>query len=406
MLADSDTLQSLSALSDQCVKCGLCLPACPSYALFSSESDSPRGRIALIQGLVRGDLADNDASVQLHLDRCLSCGACETACPSGVRFLSLLDQTKAAFALKRFPLWRLNLFSNASAVKTLFKIRRFIPNAGVSLLPQRLGRCLAYKAPDKLPNLTTKAVNSGNIKGRIAIFSGCVGKSIDENAMQAFSDLLATLNYDVFSPATQTCCGAMHLHEGYAEQATNLLQTNLQAFNAEKPDAIVYFASGCGAHLSQYAEQFNSPVVEATAFISSVLSGEAFNDIPPPAEKVAIHSPCTLRNQTHYWPDMLALVKRFAAEQLLELPDNALCCGSAGLHMLKRPHEADRLLSGKLDALDTLQPDILLTANTGCNMHFQAGITGRKLNVKVMHPIQWLAKHILDHKALQTEPSS
>jgi len=388
-LVSDSTLTDLYALTDQCVKCGLCLSTCPTYRLQSNEADSPRGRLALIQALVNQQIQASDKKLRQHLDECLGCGNCETACPSGVEVIDLLDQTKKLFALSPVPKWQINLFASGKLFATASNVAKIIPQSFGNLLPGILQESFKQKS-NALGKIELTSAPA-KIKGRVGVFTGCIGKAVDTNAINLTSQLLINNDYEVVVPKEQGCCGAMHQHEGYLTDADSLLSNNLTAFNSLKLDAIIYFASGCGAQLQKRLKQFKAPVLEATEFLASVSLPEVD---PAGSEKIVIHSPCTLRNHGNSWPVMLELVRKLAGQNLIELPDNHLCCGSAGLHMLKHPHKAMAHIQPKLASLKEITPDVLLTANTGCALHFKNAIRDSGLDVTVMHPAEWIARKI------------
>lgn len=383
-------LTDLYALTDQCVKCGLCLSTCPTYLLQPNEADSPRGRLALIQALVNQQVQADDKKLRQHLDECLGCGNCETACPSGVAVIDLLDQAKNLFALSPVSKWQIDLFASGKLLATASNVAKIIPQSFGSLLPGILQESFKQKsnALGKI-ELTSAPAKS---KSRVGVFTGCIGKAVDANAINLTSQLLVNNGYEVVVPKEQGCCGAMHQHEGYLTDADSLLSRNLKAFNSLKLDAIIYFASGCGAQLQKRLKQFNVPVLEVTEFLASVSLPEVE---PAGSEKIVIHSPCTLRNHGNSWPVMLELVRKLAGHNLIELPDNHLCCGSAGLHMLKHPHKAMAYMQPKLASLKEIKPDVLLTANTGCALHFKNAIRDSGLDIHVMHPSEWVSKRLL-----------
>ncbi len=389
-LNSQQTEKALLALTDQCVKCGLCLSTCPTYRLKINEADSPRGRVSLIQGLLHKQINPSDKKLQQHIDGCLSCGNCESACPSAVRFIDLLDQAKSCYPLSSIPRWQLSLLSSSRLLTLAINAARYIPRSFSSLLPGLAGQLLKNKParimPVKQPHKPVTPV-----KNRIGVFTGCVGRVVDSDAINLTCQLLAKLGHEVIIPATQNCCGAMHQHEGYLQDADNLSDNNIRVFKQEKLDAIIYFASGCAAQLLKSRQQFSAPLMEASAYLATL----KLPAVDKPAHKIAIHSPCTLKNQTDAWPVMIELVKKFAGNQLVELPENQICCGSAGLHLLKHPHTANQLMQPKLEALEQLKPDILLTANTGCALHFRNTIRDAGLNIRIMHPAEWVSEQLL-----------
>lgn len=397
MTAPDSAIKSLLADCDQCVKCGLCLPVCPTYNYYKSESDSPRGRISLIQGLARGDVDSSDPSVIEHLDRCLGCAACESACPSGVAYLQILDSSKAMFKIRQFPKWQLDILSNPSSIRKAIKLGGLIPASLHNLLPDRYTSLL--KLSPNTPDATISAPHISAIpqnRERIALFSGCAGSLFDRAAINALTRLLQALDFDVVETPEGTCCGALHLHEGYQQEAENIRHNSINLIQDLKANRLIYFASACAAPLKAMSSP-GIPMTEATAFLSEL--AEPY-DFVKPAGPVAVHTPCTLLNQSQDWPAMKTILKKVAGEQLIELPGNAVCCGSAGLHMVKHPDTARALLSPKLDALQKIMPEVLLTSNTGCAIHFRAGIAEQNLPVKVMHPAEWISLQILEQMSL------
>jgi len=384
--------QTLLNLTDQCVKCGLCLSSCPTYQVYNNEADSPRGRITLIQGLLNGDITANDSSLKKHLDQCLSCGNCETACPSGVKYSFVFDNVKSQFKLRTLPKWQLNFLSSPLSFRVGMSLAQFIPRSFSAVTPGFFGKLLRNK-PSQSYAIEKNNKNTGT-KGKIGIFTGCVGKTTDAKAINQTVELLEHFGYSVDFLSNQTCCGAMHQHEGYTDQSESLQNNNIATFNNEKIDHLIYFASGCGAQLLAYQDKINVPISDATQFIASILP-ESFT-YPSSQQKVVLHAPCTQRNKTNSWADTLNLLKKISGEHLIELPDNHLCCGSAGLHVLKYPEIASTMLSPKISALHEIKPTVLLTSNTGCALHFKRAIDEEHLDIEVMHPAEWVSGLILN----------
>ena len=385
----SSEYANLLRKADLCVKCGQCLSSCPTYLLQGNEVESPRGRISLIQGLFKGTLDESDPALRGHLDHCLGCGNCESSCPSGVDYLNLLDQARATKKLGAVPAWQLQFFSQRRLLKASVTSSQFLPKSALKLLPDILFQAQLSKPAGKPEFVDFGRFPTKEPVGRVALFVGCVGSLIDASAINLTRQLLVHFGYEVIIPETQTCCGALHRHEGYAGKADGYLHQNLDCFNGLELHQVLYFASGCGAQLHQFEKKFTAPIMEVTAFMAGIKAIETFR--VNNTDKIVLHSPCSLRYQTQAWPKMRQLLQSMLGDQLTELPENDLCCGSAGLHQLKYPDIASSLLKPKLDALASLTPDILLTANTGCAMHFAKGIEKSSLPVKVMHPAEWIA---------------
>ena len=401
-------------IADRCVKCGLCLPHCPTYQLHRNEADSPRGRIALIEGLLRQELP-HDERLRSHLDGCLGCRACESVCPSGVAYGRLLDAAQAELAPQRprQPWRRLT-----DVVRRPFLRRARVRRLSARLLSAYqatgmhrwiwrlhlarvvgLGRAAELLAPVGIPlRRTTETTETSGNKSDVTLFTGCFAELFDQQTHAASLRLLRRLGLKVAIAPTQVCCGAIDLHSGNAPAAAELAAANIGAFAAYPATPIITTASGCGLQLAEYgqyaqshegAEDFAARVHD----ISDWLATEAVWDATrwqPLAKRVVLHTPCTLR---HIWQKAAfpaRLLQMIPELELIDLPDAGQCCGAAGTHMLTHPEQADRLLASSLEAIERIQPDILCTSNTGCALHFRAGLRRAGLAIPVMHPVMLL----------------
>jgi len=377
--------------ADHCVKCGLCLPVCPTYRLAVLEAESPRGRIALIQGLLQGGLA-RAPSLERHLDSCLGCRACEAACPSGVHYGALIDGARtrlrrprgigrrALLALASRPRW----FAGASALARALGLRRL-----AGWLPDPLGRWLGFVAPAPAPApRTLSAAPRGASRGRVGIFLGCVAREADAAVHRSAARLLAALGYGVVCPADQGCCGAMHLHAGLPEQAARLAETNGRAFTGLGLEAILVTATGCGAVLREHG-----PGVAAVDLLGFLARAD-WSGLEAHADpvRVAVHLPCSARDAGLAVADVLGLLARIPGVEAMPIDPGLGCCGAAGTYMLHHAATADALRQGVLDAVAATGAKVLVTANTGCAMHLRAGLAARGLRVRVAHPVELLAE--------------
>ncbi|MBT8438196.1 MAG: (Fe-S)-binding protein [Gammaproteobacteria bacterium] len=387
--------QELLQFADQCVKCGQCLAVCPTYNLYQNEAESPRGRISLIQGLMHGHLDSTDKTTLLHLDHCLYCGNCESACPSGVNYIKLLDRSKQLYPVNAIASWQLDLLTNKKLFTPGRAASRFLPQRLKNHVPAIFQQALSLSTP-KVKPVTYKAASATSDRKKIGIFTGCIGHQIDSKAINLTARLLDYCGLEAVIPRTQSCCGAIYQHEGHSDKAERLLQKNQQVFYHEDVEKVIFFASGCGTWLKQ--GDFSMPVIEATRFIASLDEVARFR--ASIEGKIAIHRPCSLDSSGKGWDIMLQLIQAIAGEQLVELPGNDSCCGSAGLHFLKHPQAARQLLAPKLQSLMDIAPRKLLTANTGCTLHFYNGIEERGLDIEVMHPAEWVSGLLLQGKDL------
>lgn len=411
---ESTTLQ----LADRCVMCGLCIPHCPTYRLSQTENESPRGRISLIQGLLKGQL-QADAALLKHLDSCLLCRACESKCPSGVPYGQLMDSVRLQLTTEKrasIP-WtsRLLLRLFAAGPGTLARLQagiylykwlrlhlllKYLGYFGLSGL-KRLHRLLPAKleAPAR-PITLYPADTKVAVRGKVSLFTGCASRLFDQETQRASLFLLNRLGYVVSVPETQVCCGALHQHQGQQAQGHRLAVQNIAAFAHSRSEQILAIASGCSSHLASYptkvAEQqynFAAQVEDITTFLARA-SWPAAYTFAPIEGKVLVHEACLQRNVLKQGPASYELLARIPGLMLEPLQGNEFCCGAAGSQMLSQPAQADQLLAPKLDAANRQQGTILVTTNIGCALHIQAGLRERGQLIEVMHPVTLLARQL------------
>ncbi len=411
----------LLAQADLCVKCGLCLPRCPTYGLSRVEGESPRGRIALAQGLAGGDLPLSPRLAE-HLDSCLACRACEAACPAGVPYGQIIDGARAILAERRPPgrlrrwllgaaargpvarpaWWRiavaaLRAYGGAGLRPTLDRLLgRFVP---------RLARLARY-VPPLPPGLEWRPYYppQGEARGEVDLFLGCVARDVDRTTLEASIRVLTRLGLGVRVPSGQGCCGAIHLHGGDEGEALALARRNLQAF-AGTAGPVVVTASGCAATLLEYerlpgldgetataAARFARRVIDVSDLIAG-LTWPADVTVEALRVRVAVHVPCSLRNVVRRGDAPFRLLARVPGLVAVPLPDNDRCCGSAGTYMVTRPAVADRLRDEKLEGLARDPAPLVATANVGCALHLAAGLAGPE-GVEVVHPVVILDRQL------------
>lgn len=395
--------------ADRCVKCGLCLPHCPTYRQILDEGESPRGRIALIQGWVSGRL-DESAKLQGHLDRCLACRACESACPSAVRYGLLIDGVRALHYRNLPPLQRalraaaLELLTRRTPLRLAAGLLRLLGRKGVTRLARLGGLPALIRAAELTPTLARpirwrrRYPAATPAQGRVGLFTGCISRITDQAALLAAVRILNLLGREVVVPPQQGCCGAMHLHAGDPDTARRLALQNRQAFGEGGLEAVVGIASGCTAQLTEYPhlldkEGMPARVHDISAFIAELPWPEGLR-LRPLAKQVAVHEPCSLRNVLKAADGPYRLLRRIPDIELVALPGNERCCGAAGAYLLTQPAMADALGAEKLAALRENPPAILVTSNTGCALHLAAGIRASGLAIEVLHPVQLLERQL------------
>jgi glycolate oxidase iron-sulfur subunit len=391
----------LLADADLCGKCGLCLPHCPTYLDTQNEGDSPRGRIALVQGLVNGWI-EPTARVEAHLDGCLSCRRCEVVCPARVPYSRILDDgrarlVQAAPQRARFTRWLGAVLTSPLArgfvrlmlaINRVLRVSRLFRGRGslarlASFLPMRIER----SAP---------SVSAQNAGEPIALFHGCATDVFERGAIRAVQTLLNAAGYAVQTPAAQTCCGALHQHGGLPDIARQFAERNVTAFDGQA--RLATLTTGCAATLRDYAD-FG---VEGGAAFAGRVRDFADWLLPradrlhfrPLRARAALHTPCTASNVMKSDVALRALLARIPELEIVELDPTLRCCGAAGSHFLTHPSEADRLLEPKLEAARRIAPDFILSGNIGCSLHLAAGLSRSGSQLPVRHPAQLLAAQL------------
>lgn len=388
----------LLAEADRCVKCGLCLPHCPTFRLAAIESESPRGRIALIQGLLQGGLARSEG-LERHLDHCLGCRACEAACPSGVRYGELIDGARAHLSRPRSLARRavLGVLSRSWLVGPLVRAARGVRLRRLAgVLPDPLGRWLRLlpAAAEPLVEAAT-ADPAPTPTRRVGLFLGCVARDLEPGVHRAVRRLLPRLGYAAVAPPSQGCCGAMHLHAGLLTGAAQRAAVNARAFADERVDAIVSTATGCGAVLRDYGRHpalptaLPAPVVDLVAFLAGIdwPSDVTLRALP---RRVVVHLPCSARQAGVSAADVERLLSRIPEVRLSAIDPGVGCCGAAGTYLLHHPATAEALRATTLDAIRAAGAEMVVTLNIGCAMHLRAGLAEAGLDVPVLHPVELL----------------
>jgi len=409
-------------LFQECVHCGLCTASCPTYIETRNENDSPRGRIYLMRAVTDGRL-DLSPEVRSHLDLCLDCRACESACPSGVQYGRIIEPFKVAMersahasaSPKSSPLQRLilhHLFPYGSRVKAALAPARFFQRLGLldwtekvgltRLLPPTLRRLQAMLPPPpqgsssgRLPE-TLPAI--GPKRARVALFLGCVADAMFPETNAATARVLQQNGCEVVIPRSQVCCGAIHYHSGAEEPALGLARQNMQAFKPDDFDAIIVNAAGCGAMLKDYghllpeadhdlAQRFASKVRDISEFLIQL--GPIAPKHPLP-QKVTYHDACHLCHGQQVRSQPRQLLSMIPGLELLPLEESEICCGAAGTYNLTQPEMSQRLGRRKAEHLQSTGAATVATGNVGCILQIARQLKEAGSPMRVAHPVDLL----------------
>lgn len=382
----------IAELADQCVQCGLCLPACPTYALDRNEAESPRGRIAIAAALARG-AAEPTAELRAHLDHCLGCLSCQRACPAEVRYDELLVRTRALLGpAPRRPRRLLALLQRPRRLRVL---RRLGTALGAAHWSRALARRLPLHSPWRtalglLPGAPPRPLPRGDAAGaELALFPGCVASVEDAEAQQSAVTLLRAAGYRVHVlPAF--CCGAMDLHDGETAAAEQAARRVRQAWEASAATRLLSVTPGCLGTLRHALP--GVPVLDPLGLLAERAERLRFRPLP---QRVALHLPCTQANVARSETAMLQMLQRVPQLEVIPLPRPPNCCGAAGSHLLALPARAAQLREATLQPLAALAPARLLSSNIGCRLHLAAG--GDAVPWTTQHPLSLLAQQLEDH---------
>ena len=389
--------------ADRCVKCALCLPHCPTYRHSLDENESPRGRIALMQGIARGEL-EASGKATAHLERCLACRNCEPVCPAEVPYGRLIDAARhmvrdTAHRSRRERL-AATILGSPRGLGFLAGILRLWDRSGLRHLARALLfwwlaplRRLDQLLPSPMPARPRRRFHKAR-KDSIQLFLGCIAEELDPGVSTAIRDLLEAVGHDVVIPPGQACCGAPKQHGGDPEGAAMLARRNREAFDTRQP--ILASASGCTATLreapeiAEGMEGFAAAVTDATQFLDRELPGaEAFTPLPG---RAVFHAPCSQRNVLGATGAGPALAERIPQLEVRTLESRGQCCGAAGTYVLGQPALSQTLGEETAAQIEALQPDLVLTTNIGCKLQLRAALARRLPNCRVLHPAELLAQ--------------
>ncbi len=373
--------------ADLCVKCGLCAPHCPTYALSGMEPESPRGRIAIMSAIASGTIEATDTA-RKHLDHCLSCQACEAVCPAKVPYLSLLDAHRTDHPSR--PSGPERALAFAVSARLSRPALRLGLRLAVTIQPllRALSTALRWSSArewlNRLPRQRSGRLPRTHGRADVYIFAGCMGDLANAPAAKALLHCCTALGLQAHVLPAGLCCGALAQHRGQARAAAQQRQTLWATVDTSKP--LVLLDSACA---SQLRDSGWSQVEEACHFLNRQNWPQQHLTSDP--QRVLIHQPCSHRNGLRENDAARTLLARVAGLELHDIAD-PLCCGAAGTHMLQFPQRAARLRQSKLDSCQALQPETLVTTNIGCALHLAAGLHDSAPLTTVCHPVELIAR--------------
>jgi len=410
----------------QCMRCGLCLPACPTYAATKVERHSPRGRISLMRAIAE-DRLEPSLAFGREMYFCLGCLACMTVCPAGVNYAQLFERARAeaeasgllrspgrslvrAFALRWLfmDLNRLQLLGGFLRLCQELGLQALLRRSGLlKILPARL-RELEAMTPDIQPQFSAGLIAPvtparGPRNYRVAMLTGCAQDLIFSDINRDTVEVLVRNGCEVVTPPEQFCCGSLHAHNGELELARQLARKQIDQFAPDQFDAIISNAGGCGSHLKHYerlladdplyrerAALWDKKVKDIHEWLVGIGIRPPPNHAPP--QVVTYHESCHLAHGQKIVTQPRRLLAAIPNLKLAELPESSWCCGSAGIYNLVQPEMANQLLERKLNHIQSTGAAIVATANPGCLLQLINGAKQRGLNLRVVHPVTLLAE--------------
>ncbi len=413
MASSSESIIDSYTRTLDCVHCGLCLPNCPTHQVLGVEADSPRGRIYLMRALAEGRVEDPE-SIRPFLDRCLDCRACETACPSGVRYGEILEHTRAelerakpkgglAAWLTRNLLW--HVVARQRRLRFAFSLLRLAELLGLRwlatklrLMPKSMAELTppvppaAERTPLK-PGLHTPPAGTKLRNVRVALFTGCVMEPMFGHVNRATMEVLLANGFEVRVPAEQRCCGALLVHAGHPDRARLLAAENVAAFAED--DVVLNNSAGCGCALKEYdhllATDDGAAFAAKCRDICEFLAAEGLTATPAEQPlKVVYDDPCHLCHGQGVVNQPRELLQQVPGIDLIGANSSDDCCGSAGIYNLLQPALAQEIGQRKASNLAASEPDMIVTGNPGCMMQINSHMRRSGHLVPVRHPIELL----------------
>ncbi len=424
-----DTIHILNDdLIVKCMHCGLCLPTCPTYVLTGSEKSSPRGRIRLIKALAEGEISITNGFVD-EMNFCLDCQACETACPAGVKYGSLVESARDQISKRNIgsPITRVfkrlllqTLFDGPSRMAFVARLLRMSQVSGLDWLLKRTGllRILStrldqiqYLAPKISAIPSSKLLARLNLlpekkRFRVGFLTGCIMDVAFADVNLDTVELLVHHGCEVVVPPMQGCCGSLQAHNGDFETARRFARHNVKVFSDLNLDAIVMNSAGCGAFMKEYGSvlkdepEYAAPAADISRKVKDISEflieiGLRINGTfssPYEFKRVTYHDACHLVHSQKISEQPRRLIKSIPSIKYVELPESSWCCGSAGIYNITHYDTAMQLLDRKIENIKKVGPDIIVTGNPGCLVQLEYGLQREDMHVELLHLATFLRR--------------
>lgn len=418
----------------QCMHCGMCLPTCPTYDATKQERNSPRGRISLMRAIADKRLEPTKAFAE-EMQFCLGCLACETACPAGVDYTHLFETARAESEasgklntpLRRFlrALTLRYLFQKQSRLRFVGRLLWFYQFIGLQSLMRAIGipklfpewlRNAESKAPvvcsQFSPDLIAEKETPAQPRYRVGLLTGCVQDMVFSDINRDTADVLLANSCEVIAPHAQGCCGSLHAHNGDMEGSRAVARKLIDAFPLQELDAIITNAGGCGSHLKHYdrllgddpvyaerAKEWSHKLKDIHEWLVEIGLRPAQGNEKTPCQKTTYHESCHLCHGQKISRQPREVLRAIPGLELVELPESMWCCGSAGIYNLTQPEMAGKLLDRKIGHINSTGAGVVASANPGCSLHIQNGLSQRGCATTVKHPVSMLAEAYRNEKA-------
>lgn len=416
-----------------CMHCGLCLPTCPTYQITGLERSSPRGRIRLIKSVAEGEMSMTEGFVE-EMNFCLDCQACETACPAGVQYGSLVEAARAQIFIQRAESWTSRtlkrfflgwVFADQSRLKVLAILLRWYQRSGLAWFVAKSGILKLFSArlaatqglapiirstfsSETLPEILPPY---GERRFSVGMLTGCIMDVAYGDVNASTVEVLRKHGCEVVTPRGQACCGSLTAHNGDMDAARSMARNLLQLFSAAPLDYIILNSAGCGAFMKEYGHLFagepelaeraaalSSKCLDLTQFLARHGYRPTTTRIPARSRplRVTYHDACHLAHTQKVTQEPRSLLASIPGIEYVELPEASWCCGSAGIYNLVRYDDAKEFLERKLKNISAIRPDVIVTGNPGCMLQIEHGLRQSGLDVRIVHTATFLHEACAD----------